>query len=229
METWNDCKRKIHRSGSSTILSDLPVSTCDLYRDSGDVQATRGFYTPGPRCNFLMMDGIRAGRCLDGESLDRQTGGPVHVFPCTKRWNQFLSFGDRKNTPAGAIYTTVPKHIRDRIISTGREQEPYMCLGVAFRGELDEEDWFLERKEFFEGYDIEHRDPSAIASDERKKDGEKYRHLMYWLGEHLMATRCSNEGAVIEWILVPFIIENDNNETDSVRESPPNDMGVEEL
>jgi hypothetical protein len=104
-----------------------------------------------------------------------------------------------------------------------------MCLGVAFRGKLDEEDWFGERKEYFEGYDIDHRDPSAIAPGEVKKDNEEYRHLMYWLGEHLMATRCSNEGAVIEWILVPFIVEDDNDETDVVRESPLSDMSVEEL
>jgi hypothetical protein len=105
-----------------------------------------------------------------------------------------------------------------------------MCLGVAFRGDKDEEDWFGERQEYFEEYDIEHRDPSQIEPDEQKKEGEKYRSLVYWYGEHLMATRCSNEGAVIEWVVVPFIVEDDESQQDG-EVTPQGSMSydVEEL
>ena len=194
------------------------------------MHVTKGFYTPtGPRCTFNLLDGIRAGRCLDGESLDNQPGGPVHVYPCTKRWNQFLSFGNGEEVPAGAIHTTVPLHIRKRIESTGRRQEAYMCLGVARRGEDDEKDWFDEREEFFESYeesedDVESEgeanetepiataDTNHTAIDENEQHlDEDYRPLIYWLGKHLMSTKCSNEGAVIEWILVPFIVEEEDD------------------
>jgi hypothetical protein len=110
-----------------------------------------------------------------------------------------------------------------------------MCLGVARRGELDEEDWFGERKEFFETYDEEEEDYEYEGDEENEQkedlpetksqptesptqgsgnkieshlDG-KHRPLVYWLGKQLMATKCSNEGAVVEWILVPFIQEDE--------------------
>jgi hypothetical protein len=105
-----------------------------------------------------------------------------------------------------------------------------MCLGVARRGNLDEEDWFGERKEFHESYN---EDPFLNEEEDDAKTGNKdmenlqegpsevegertkgQRSLLYWMGKQLMATRCSNEGAVIEWILVPFIVE-DEEEVDS--------------
>lgn len=174
---------------------------------------------------FTMADGLRSGRCLDGESLDHQPGGPVHVYPCTKRWNQYLSFGDGLHAPAGSIHTTIPLHTRKRILETGREQPTYMCLGVAGRGDLDEEDWFDEREDF-DGepdedkediYDDENDDVVVgEESDEEpepteREDDEQYRPLLYWMGKQLMATQCGNEGAVIEWLLVPFILEDEED------------------
>lgn len=187
-------------------------------------------YNPtGPRCTIRMMEGVRAGRCLDGESLDPQPGGPVHVFPCTKRWNQFLSFGNGIETPKLVIHTNVPLHTRKRIAETGRKQEPYMCLGVAGRGSSDEEDWLGNRED---DDDEESRD----SSDEDANDDEDAEHvidkdtfsleeddtiegeikedsfppLTEWEGKQLIATKCSNSGALIEWLLVPFIVEEDN-------------------
>lgn len=91
------------------------------------MEVTPGLYTStGPRCMIRMMDGMRMGRCLDSDSLDAQPGGLVHVFPCTKRWNQFHSFGNGRDVPRMAIHTNVPLHTRNRIAETGRVQEPYM-------------------------------------------------------------------------------------------------------
>ena len=162
---------------------------------------------------FTVMDGIRSGRCLDGESLDHQPGGPVHVYPCTKKWNQFLSFGNGKQTPAGSIHTTIPLHTRNRIAQTGKEQEAYMCLGVAKRGSLDEEDWFNEREDFLKSYEEEEQDDKDNQKETEVLDSDGHKSLIYWYGKHLMATKCSNEGAVIEWVLVPFIVEEVDNDS----------------
>lgn len=150
---------------------------------------------------------------MDGESLDSQPGGLVHVFPCTKRWHQYLSFGNGKEVPAGAIHTTVPLHTRKRIAETGREQEAYMCLGVSDRGDLDEEDWLGQRrgddddtgKEEEETDDLEYANEDTDTTDEDELEGLQPLHL--WENEQLIATRCSNVGAVVEWIVVPFIDE----------------------
>jgi hypothetical protein len=179
-----------------------------------------------------MMDGIRVGRCLDGESLDVQLGGPVHVYPCTKRWHQFLSFGNGKEAPKGSLHTTVPLHTRRRVAETGREQEAYMCLGVAGRGDTDEEDWLGTVAENYEGdehEDYESGDEEAESDEEAETDlvdeidvdsfgdeteDDSLPPLSDWEGEQLVATRCSNVGAVIEWILVPFVEEDVEEQED---------------
>ena len=180
----------------------------------------------GPKCSLTMMDGIRAGRCLDGESLDNQPGGPVHVYPCVKRWNQYLSFGNGQDAPAGSIHTVIPLYTQKRVNSTNRVQEPYMCLGVAHRGKLDEEDWFGKREEFFESYEDLDEDLEDIGEEE-KEDAE-YQSLLYWLGKQLMTTRCSNEGAVIKWTLVPFIVEEEEDE-EEIDEEESNDSSSENI
>jgi hypothetical protein len=194
-----------------------------FYSESGEINVTSGLFVPtGPRCMFRMLDGPRIGRCLDGESLDSQPGGLVHVFPCTKRWHQYLSFGNGKEVPAGAIHTTVPMHTRKRIAETGREQDAYMCLGVAGRGDLDEEDWLGQRggddgdmddDEEEETDELDDADEDTVTTDEEEVGG--LRPLRFWENEQLIATRCSNVGAVIEWIVVPFIYEEAPEPLDS--------------
>uniref|UniRef100_A0A7S4EKK1 protein xylosyltransferase n=1 Tax=Pseudo-nitzschia australis TaxID=44445 RepID=A0A7S4EKK1_9STRA len=197
--------------------------------DSGIVEVTPGsFMQTGPKCALTMMDGVRTGRCLDGESLDNQPGGPVHVYPCTKRWNQYLSFGNGKDAPSGTIHTVIPLYTQKRINATGREQEAYMCVGVARRGEKDEEDWFGEREEFFESYEELDEDLEALEQDGDANDDIGYHSLLYWLGQQLMTTRCSNEGAVLNWTLVPFVDEEEDSEGEEhIESSPQKDTDVE--
>lgn len=177
----------------------------------------------GPKCIITLMDGLRKGRCLDGESLDNQPGGPANAYPCTKRWSQYISFGNGVDVPAGSIHTVVPTYTQMRINATGREQEPNMCLGVARRGEMDEEDWFDKREDFFEDY--ENLDEELEKIEEELDDG--YPPLVYWLGRHLMMTRCSNEGAVVEWTLVPFIVEEDEDNVKSSDSTPDDTISGE--
>jgi hypothetical protein len=191
-------------------------------REDGEVDVTPGTYNPtGPRCMIRMMDGIRTGRCLDGDSLDSQPGGPVHVFPCTKRWNQFFSFGNGKEVPKMAIHTNVPLHTRKRIAETGRAQEPYMCLGVPGRGKMDEEDWLGVRGEENEndssnleevgGTEAIDKDSFSLEEDDSSSDETgptELSPLSEWERKQLIATRCSNTDALIEWLVVPFIMED---------------------
>ncbi|CAJ1952496.1 unnamed protein product [Cylindrotheca closterium] len=200
---------------------------------SGDVEVIPGQYNPtGPRCNLKVMDGLRVGRCLDGESFDPQPGGPVHVFPCHNRWHQYISFGDGTHAPTGALHTNVPEHTRKRIAETGREQEAYMCLGLEGRGE-DEEDWLGKRKEMMEKMlqrELEQMEQDSDDSEDeegslvdQKEDGEEDAtetdaateeegplDIWHWEYEQLHAIKCSNKEAVIEWVLVPFIEEDDS-------------------
>jgi hypothetical protein len=83
-----------------------------------------------------------------------------------------------------------------------------MCLGVARRGVLDEEDWFGQREEFWKSYEDDEQDNNDNQNKTEVLGPGEHRSLVYWYGKHLMATRCSNEGAVIEWVLVPFIVED---------------------
>eukprot|EP00934_Nitzschia_sp_Nitz4_P000324 Nitzschia sp. Nitz4//scaffold253_size28098//4068//6740//NITZ4_008137-RA/size28098-snap-gene-0.33-mRNA-1//1//CDS//3329544288//324//frame0 len=181
--------------------------------EDGFINVTAGLYSPtGPRCMVRMMDGIRTGRCLDGDSLDVQPGGPVHVYPCTKRWNQYFAFGDGHHAPTMALHINVPKHTRSRIAETGRVQESYMCLGVAGRGDGDEEDWFGVREDD-EDEDEDEEENSEEDEDtamEVAPDGLPSLHR--WSDSQLISTKCSNKGAIIEWVVVPFIVEQDESE-----------------
>jgi hypothetical protein len=141
-----------------------------------------------------MMEGIRAGRCFDGDSGNSQPGGEVQVFPCVHRWVQFLSVGDGRLAPKGSLFFTIPLHIVRQIHRMGHEQSPHMCLGVWGRGNKDEVDW---------------KDESQAFSQERKENPvDGWKPLSEWEGEELFSTQCSNVGAVVEWIFVPFIVED---------------------
>lgn len=119
------------------------------------------------------------------------------------------------------IHTNVPLHTRKRIAETGREQEPYMCLGVAGRGDSDEEDWLgvrtpVEEESSSDDEDelideIDHDNFSLEEDDgdsESEMDEDGRPPLLEWEGQQLIATKCSNVGAIIEWVVVPFIVEN---------------------
>ena len=59
------------------------------------MNVTKGKYSvAGPRCMLKQMDGMRAGRCFDGQADSLQPGGETQVFPCWgEKWFQFVAFG----------------------------------------------------------------------------------------------------------------------------------------
>jgi hypothetical protein len=147
------------------------------------------------------IDGLRAGRCFDGQQLSLQPGGDIQVYPCVQQWFQFVSFGDGEHAPIGSLYSIIPSHIVQQIQNLGHDQSPYMCFGVRGRGSQDEIDWADEST---------HDDQQ---SDE--KEDATILPLSNWKGEQLITTQCSNKNAVIEWVFVPYIVEESSDETDA--------------
>jgi hypothetical protein len=169
-------------------------------RNTAEMNSTPGIYSvTGPRCLLKQMDGIRVGRCLDVDSRSLQPGGATQVFPCINKWYQFVSFGDGTVAPKGSIYSTIPSHIVKQIENLGHDHIPYMCLGVYGRGVNDEYDWEEEEDDLEKNGTKQHDDTERPA----------WAPLSKFLEQNIIATQCSNVGAVIEWLFVPFIVENE--------------------
>lgn len=201
---------------------------------SGQMHVTPGNYsTTGPRCMLKQLDGVRAGRCFDGDTGYDQPGGETLIFPCVHRWGQFLSFGDGRLAPHGSMFFSIPNHIVRMIARLGHEQHPNMCLGVAGRSGNDEERW--------DNYQEQEEEAAAAASgvvtDKVKKKVKDYPNstqsaiynasapLSHWQGEQIVSTRCTNNGAIVEWVFVPYIVEEntthlEDNDEETI-EVPP--------
>jgi hypothetical protein len=171
---------------------------------------TPGNYSAtGPRCSLKQMDGLRAGRCFDSDSEDTQPGGQTQIYPCIHRWYQFLSFGDGTSTPEGSMYTTVPTHIVRQINLLGHKQHTHMCLGVLGRGNHDEEDWEEDDDDDYTIVGKIEEGNTMMDEEEEEKDDndddDEFEDLAEWVNEEIVTTQCSNTGAIIEWLFVPFI------------------------
>jgi len=159
---------------------------------------------------------IRSGRrWYGGPYTALIPGGPPQVYPCVREYFPFVAFGDDRLVPSGALYTTIPSHVVKQIIRSqdGKEQIPYMCLGVFGRGKKDEFERDEERGEYVprQGSDL------TLTSKEEKTSLPP---LFDYMGKPIVTTQCNNDGAVIEWVVVPFIDEegakiiNPNNNDD---------------
>jgi hypothetical protein len=217
-------------------------------RDTGDINVTAGSYSvTGPRCMIKQMDGLREGRCIDGDSGNTQPGGETQVYPCVHRWLQFFSFGNGQVAPKGSIFFTIPMHIVQQIRRSGHEHIPYMCLGVWGRGSSDEVEWesvsngavdvesSLDRtdNDDDEESDTEDEEEHEIEDEEEEDtdggfvsqvqsergsltisqlSGSASLHpLSEWIDAQIYSTQCSNDGGVIEWMFVPYIVEDEGN------------------
>jgi hypothetical protein len=176
------------------------------------MNVTLGIYSAtGPRCMLQQVDGIRAGRCLDGGSSNFQPGGETQVFPCMREWYQFVSFGDGQVAPRGTLYSTVPLHIVKQILAQGHPQIPYMCLGVFGRGDLDEPNWDDEDEtHLIESPQL--RNSTSADSNATKE----WPPLSEFKESRVVMTQCTNAGALVEWVFVPFILEDDPISTSDV-------------
>jgi len=184
----------------------------DLERlSNGTLKMTPGVHSPtGPICGLKQMDGVRKNRCIDGESERIQPGGEVQVFPCRNKWPQYVSVGNGTIAPFGSLHTTVPRHILGRIEKSGKVQYPYLCLGVKGRGKFDEEEWSEDQDDIDDDEDIINE---MENSNGRNQDG--FMPLTAFENAQIVTTSCANDGAVIEWLFIPFIVEEDSSLKDS--------------
>jgi hypothetical protein len=104
------------------------------------------------------------------------------------------------------MFTTVPSHIVRQIKNLGHEQHKYMCLGVLGRGDDDEVNWEEDDDDKTIVSKIEEGDTRMDGEeDEDDDDDDELEDLAEWVNEEIVMTQCSNTGAVIEWLFIPFI------------------------
>lgn len=167
------------------------------------------------------VDGLRAGRCMDGDFGNTKPGGKAHVFPCVQRWHQFFSVGNGTLAPSGSLHATIPKHIVRTIEKGNKKQEAHLCLGLCGRGGTDE-DWPGEVC----GKTQEEKDD--LMPVRTRYPDDTLVPLKKWKGKHLVTTRCSNTDSVVEFLYVPFIIEDADPESETEEEVPAEDEKEEE-
>lgn len=130
------------------------------------------------------------------------------MFPCVNKWFQFISFGDGSVAPKGSIYSTIPSHIVKQIHNLGHEHISNMCLGVYGRGHNDEVEWDEQE-------DSEHKTDANNGTGDGEHIG--WKPLSAFHNQHVITTQCNNKGAIIEWLFVPFIVEETPLNEDSQR------------
>lgn len=158
----------------------------------------------GPSCGIKIGDSPRKGRCLDVQSEVTRPGGLLNVYPCSTKWYQLFSFGNGTIAPRGGIHASLPLHMARQQETKEKEVHQHLCLGVVGRGNANESEWTADDES-------EDWDPWEYDDVERYPNGRKT--LQLWSGQQLQTTPCSNEGGVIEWLYVPFIVEKYDNET----------------
>ena len=196
--------------GETLLHNRWEMSPCTsdgaLERDdsTAGLKVTPGNYSvTGPRCMLKQMDGIRAGRCFDGDTGDLYPGGETLVFPCVHRWGQFLSVGDGSVAPAGSLFFHIPAHIIQKLSRAGREQHAYMCLSV---GELEEDE-------------EESLHPIELKSN---------RPMSEWVDHQIISVPCTDTENTIEWVFVPYISDDDSDAaTDEVGNLTVDDKKVQ--
>lgn len=164
-----------------------------------------GYSAMGPQCLLKLGDGARAGRCLDVQSEKTLPGGLLNVYPCSTKWHQIFAFGNGTLAPRGAIHATLPPHIVKQHEHKKEPVSAHLCLGVQGRGDANETLWEKAGDKKEDAEEDEELDPwehpdAAVSSNGRKL-------LQLWNGQQIRTTPCSNEGAVIEFFFVPFIVE----------------------
>lgn len=158
----------------------------------------------GPSCVVKLGDGPRAGRCIDVESEITKPGGKVNVFPCYTKWHQLFSFGDGTIAPRGSIHASLPLHMARQMEKDDGEVHQHLCFGVNGRGDANETwiEWTEEEED--------EMDPWEYDNVDMYPNGRK--SLQLWNGQQLQTTPCSNVGGVVEFVYVPFIVEEYDDE-----------------
>jgi hypothetical protein len=95
---------------------------------------------------------------------------------------------------------TIPRHIvRNLAENSNYTQDGHLCLGVYGRGDQEEIELLNDNDP--------NKDEAMMPARARYPDGTLV-PLKKWQGKQLVTTRCSNTDAVIEWLYVPYILED---------------------
>ena len=97
----------------------------------------------------------------------------------------------------------------DWIQYKGYEQESFLCVGVLGQGDCNKKAW---AKDLAKHGLTAHVDNEVSASIDTLMTLPPWSNLN---GVQFVTTRCSNIGAIVEWVYVPFIVENKNEEVES--------------
>jgi len=174
--------------------------------DTAQMTMTKGIFSPaGPHCMIKQFGGPRRGRCIDIEGERVEPGGRLQVFPCMNQWHQMFGFGDNDIARNGTIFGSVPKHIVNALQYKGKDQPPYLCFGVIRRGETEYTPWKEDEKR-------ENFDTATFVSERVNKMKMAQKDVLIplrlWKNKQLVTIPCSDESAVVDFLFVPFIVEN---------------------
>lgn len=166
-----------------------------------------GSFSPaGPRCMIKQLGGKRNGRCLDifGERVE--PGGELEVYPCIKQWNQMFGFGDGIISRNATIFAKVPDHIVNALKYKGKSQEPNLCFGVVGRSSKEYLPWKEdEDKEQFNTVDFLPKEAKTISLNK-----DRLKSLRLWKFKQLVTVPCGDKDAVVDFLFVPFIEEDED-------------------
>lgn len=175
--------------------------------DTAEMESAYGKYSPsGPQCMIKQYGGRRDGRCLDIPGEHVELSGLIQVYPCMNKWNQM--FGFSLHGKRGSIHLTLPSHLLSTKERTRFIQERNICLGASGRGDTIYEAWREDQNRL-------KLNATDFAPEEEhlmkfRDDSSTYLPLSFWENKFLVTVPCSDEKAVLDFIFVPFIEEEES-------------------
>jgi hypothetical protein len=119
-------------------------------------------------------------------------------------------FGDGTVAPLGSIHGSIPKNVLTTILHKGKDQASHLCLGTSGRGGKRYMPW----EEDVNKVDLNNNKDFVPLPDELRPFLEQgiLPPIILWKNKSLVTIPCSDSDAVIEFVFVPFIIEDQGNE-----------------
>lgn len=177
--------------------------------DTAKMIMTSGLYSQtGPHCMIKQLGGLRNGRCIDIEGERVEPGGELQVWPCVNKWHQMFVFGDGKVSRNATIFGAIPNHIIKALQYKGVHQHPYLCFGVVGRSEVEYSPWNEDTKQDqFNTFNFLPKKTKQLFFQNISRD--RLRSLRLWGGKQLVTMPCNDTDAIIDFLFVPFIVEDD--------------------
>ena len=131
----------------------------------------------------------------------------MQVFPCMNKWHQMFGFGNEgSGSGSGSIHSSIPRNVLNTILHKGKEQAPRLCFGVSRRGGTEYVSWEEDK----DRADLNANDfvPMMSELEPYLKEG-KVPPLDLWKDKFLVTVPCSDMDAVVEFVFVPFVEEEE--------------------